>query len=392
MESTTKNKLMKIRMFVPVIFAFILLASPGNAFSSIGGDSTHYKKGVEKYQSGDYINALVEFDKAATIDPENAEIFFIRGLVKMELGDNQSAIEDFDQAINFKKSMISAYLKRGHAKANIGDHRAAIEDFKQVVLLDRKNIDALMNMGHSKYLLSDYAGAIEDFTQAIQGSMANNFEAYYKRGLAYNEYGKYQDAIKDFNKVVDLYPKYNYGYFYRAYAKDHLNDTQGAIEDYTKVIRLDPLDQESYFNRGMCKAKLKDYSGAVVDFTKAIDIDPKFEQGQAYMHRAEAKFNLGDIKGSEDDFNRVVELFPHSKDVYLNRGVFYLNHDMGEKALADFNKGLEFSTDKELFYYRGLTHSYMGDNKAACEDLNRATSLGHPTAGIEAKRICKKQK
>lgn len=393
MDTTATFKLMKVKGFFPVLFLVALLfAKPEQAFSNAGGDSTHFKKGVQKLNSGDFISALLEFDQAANEEPQNADVFYNRGLVKMELGDNQSAIEDFDQAITLKKSMIAAYLKRGHAKANIGDHRSAIEDFKQVVLLDKKNLEALMSMAHSKYLMSDYPGAIEDYTQAIQNNMAHNFEAYYNRGLAYNEYGKFQDAIKDFTKVIELYPKYNYAFFYRAYAKDHLDDVQGAIQDYTKVIQLDPLDQEAYFNRGMCKVKLEDHQGAIADFTKAIEINPKFEQGQAYLHRAVAKYNVGDTKGSEEDFNYVVELFPHSKDVYLNRGMFYLEHDMGERALADFDKGLQFSKDKDLYYYRGLSKLMLGDRGAACEDFKKAESMGHIEARLEVKGLCGKKK
>jgi len=44
-----------------------------------------------------------------------------------------------------------------------------------------------------------------------------------------------------------------------------------AIKDYNKAIELDPKYAEAYYNRGVVKAKLRDRWEAIQDYNKAID-------------------------------------------------------------------------------------------------------------------------
>ena len=101
----------------------------------------------------------------------------------------------------------------------------------------------------SKQLLrySDYKKAEETLTKAIKYDK-NNFEAYYYRGCAKVNAMKYQEAIEDFLKAVELKPDYADAYFNlgRTYYMIHNEDKACAyykladqygrpnLEDYLK--------------------------------------------------------------------------------------------------------------------------------------------------------------
>jgi tetratricopeptide (TPR) repeat protein len=47
-----------------------------------------------------------------------------------------------------------------------------------------------------------------------------------------------------------------------------------AIQDYTKALEVDPANSFAYYNRGITKDRMGDFEGAVADFSSAITLDP----------------------------------------------------------------------------------------------------------------------
>ncbi len=95
-------------------------------------------------------------------------------------------------------------------------------------------------------------------------------------------------------------------YYSRGNGNAKTRDYSGAIADYNKAIEINPRYAEAYNNRGLAKHKLKDYDGAISDFSKAIEINPRY--GDAYTNRGLAKDKLGDKKGATVDYNKAVEI------------------------------------------------------------------------------------
>lgn len=102
----------------------------------------------------------------------------------------------------------------------------------------------------SKQLLrySDYKKAEETLTKAIKYDK-NNFEAYYYRGCAKVNAMKYQEAIEDFLKAVELKPDYADAYFNlgRTYYLIHNEDK--ACEYYKLADQYGRPNLEDYLKR-----------------------------------------------------------------------------------------------------------------------------------------------
>jgi tetratricopeptide (TPR) repeat protein len=56
-------------------------------------------------------------------------------------------------------------------------------------------------------------------------------------------------------------------------SKYNLKDSQGAIADFDKTIELKPKFAQAYGDRGDTKSRLGDDKGAIVDYDRAISID-----------------------------------------------------------------------------------------------------------------------
>ena len=79
--------------------------------------------------------------------------------------------------------------------------------------------------------------------------------AYNNRGNAYLSLDKYQQAIEDYNKAVELNPEYALAYYNRGNAYLSLDKYQQAIEDFDRAIALNPHYVNTYNNRGIAYAK-----------------------------------------------------------------------------------------------------------------------------------------
>ena len=63
-------------------------------------------------------------------------------------------------------------------------------------------------------------------------------EAYYRRGHAKIELGRYDAAITDFDTAIELKPDYVEAYYNRGILKYVLNRTWEAKQDWQTALRL----------------------------------------------------------------------------------------------------------------------------------------------------------
>ena len=64
-------------------------------------------------------------------------------------------------------------------------------------------------------------------------------------------------------------------YFNNGDAKLFTQDYAGAIVEYNKALEINPRYSEAYCNRGAAKFYLQDYPETIADCTKAIEFNPK---------------------------------------------------------------------------------------------------------------------
>ena len=104
------------------------------------------------------------------------------------------------------------------------------------------------------------------------------------RGIAYDAEGESDNAITDYNRVIQLQPDHvpvyvNRGNIYAVKGKSDL-----AISDYTRAIQLNPLLEISYYNRGNVYGSKKNFDMALADLNTTIQLNPRY--AKAYYSRA----------------------------------------------------------------------------------------------------------
>ncbi len=92
--------------------------------------------------------------------------------------------------------------------------------------------------------------------------------------------GRFNDAINKINQSIELKRDWEIPYFYRAVASQALEKFDDAMLDYTKAIQLNPRMTDAYYNRAYINLTRKDINPdlqkTAEDLEKALEFDPKF--------------------------------------------------------------------------------------------------------------------
>jgi tetratricopeptide (TPR) repeat protein len=234
---------------------------------------SHFNRGYDYYQQGEYQKAIEEYNQAIALDPNYTDAYNNRGLAYTNLGLTQQAIADYSKAIELNPNYALAYYNRGVIYGNMGQYYEAIADYDQAIALDPNYTDAYYNRGINYASLGQYHEAIADYTEVINLD-ANYTDAYNNRGVAYYNLGQYYEAIADYNKVIELRPDDNLAYNNRGLAYASLAMYYDAVVDYTQAIDLNPNYADTYNNRGVAHYNLKEYQKAIADYEQTLRLDP----------------------------------------------------------------------------------------------------------------------
>jgi tetratricopeptide (TPR) repeat protein len=205
-------------------------------------------------------------------------------------------------------------------------------------------------------------------------------EEYLGRGYSRLEHDDLAGALADFNKAIELLPKYAAAYSARAAVKKKMGDTEGALADLSRSIELTPDVAIPYYTRAFILLERKDFDGAIKDFDKALEIQPNL--AIVYRNRADAKRargQTGDAAAAIADYGKVIEIEPQNPDVYFvyfERGALRQTQSDLDGALADYSKAIEINSEyADAYAERGLILLAKGLDKDADKDFARYLEL-----------------
>ncbi len=174
---------------------------------SISGFGQDAKKltqvGRELFEKREFMEALLNINKALELDPNYAPAYYLRGNIKDNFDDRHGAMKDYNSAIEKNSKFTDAYFARGNVKMKLQDYYGAIADFTSAITLNENHIDAYYNRGKAKQFLQAYEDAINDCTKIIQIN-PRNYDAYFLRGILRLDFGDLNNGCLDLSKAGEL--------------------------------------------------------------------------------------------------------------------------------------------------------------------------------------------
>lgn len=160
-------------------------------------------KGRDLYEKGEYVESLLNLNKAIEVDPNYAAAYYLRGNIKDKFDDRHGSMKDYNLAVEKNPKFAEAFFARGNVKMKLQDYYGAIDDYTAAIVINENYVEAYYNRGKAKQFLQAYQDAINDCTKIIQIN-PKSIDAYYMRGILRMEFGDMKNGCLDLSKAGEL--------------------------------------------------------------------------------------------------------------------------------------------------------------------------------------------
>ncbi|MEJ0054377.1 MAG: tetratricopeptide repeat protein [Bacteroidota bacterium] len=194
--------------------------------------------GLRKFTLHNYDGAVLGFNKAVQLNPDNGYIYFWRALARVAVEDYAAAVEDIGKAIEMGFDGYEVYFLRANTKGQLHDFKGAALDYNQAIAIDPENPATYLMLGSTKYFLNDFAGAVENCDKSLQLAPKQGYRVFQTRGAAKEELGDHSGAIADYDKAISLNSQNAEVYYHRAVARGRSGNSQGGCSDLRMASQL----------------------------------------------------------------------------------------------------------------------------------------------------------
>ncbi|MEH2232090.1 MAG: tetratricopeptide repeat protein [Nostoc sp.] len=227
--------------------------------------------------------------------------------------------------------------------------------------------------GYTYGLMKLYPEALKDFDRAIELDPKYDW-AIARRGLTYSLMKRYPDALQNFDRAIELDPKDDWAITCRGQTYYSMERYPDALQNFDRAIELNPKSDWAIASRGFTYSLMERYPEALEDFDRAIELNPKYDLAIAL--RGETYRLMKRYPEALEDFDRAIELNPKYDLAIANRGETYRLMERYPEALEDFNRAIELHTKYDwAIICRGETYRSMKRYPEALEDFDRAIEL-----------------
>ncbi|MBU6452933.1 MAG: tetratricopeptide repeat protein [Cyanobacteria bacterium REEB67] len=253
--------------------------------SAIKADSEngrlYYERGHTYYVMNQYIQATPDYTRSIQLKYQPSLNYERRAFCYLNAKQYQKGIDDCSEAIKLDPRSRISYFNRAKAYALIGEATKSKEDLARIKELDKnprakdfadrcmavhdpnarvklclsalqidpKHKEALTYLGNAYLVLEKKDKAIECFNKLVALN-PDDLTAIVDRSLCYEDFGRYPDAVKDLDNVLENAPECYKAYFWRGRCYAGEKQPAKAISDYKKCEQIvQALMASSYAGR-----------------------------------------------------------------------------------------------------------------------------------------------
>ena len=184
-------------------------------------------------------------------------------------------------------------------------------------------------------------------------------------GLAFQDKGKYREAIQHYDEAIRINPQDADAYNNRGNAKFALGLYRDAIADCDRAIHLNPQYTAAYYNRGAAKLALGLHHDAIAACDRAIHLNPQYTA--AYYNRGTAQHALGRHHEAIADYDQAIRINSQYARAFYGRGNIYKEIEKYENARVGLQRAFELATEQ--------------GNQALAQDAQRLLDELPPASG-----------
>lgn len=279
--------------------------------------------------------------KTLQLDPDRTSARLQLAALQINLGNHTEARELLNVVTRAEPKNSRAYYLLAGMEASLGNHSKAIEIFRSIYELEKNDSRALYKAGILHIETGDLTRA-ESAASELTTLFPKRGEGYRLRGITHYYKKNYREAINELQRSVKFQP-HTEGYYFLGLSLYEMEDLENALSNFNIILAAKPTYHRARLLTGIIHLRQKRIDAAITQLEKLVGQAPRFALahnilGSAYM--AKGKYDEG-----MKEFNRAIELDANLVDVYLKKGIFYLNRGRDKEAETDLLTAVRIAPD-----------------------------------------------
>lgn len=270
-----------------------------------------------------------------------SNIHFIKGKKYLENKDFEKAISEFEIVTKQDPYNLSAFVFLGLAYYAVKKYPEAETALRRALNLS-DDPEIRYRLGNVYLVQGKWEEAIFEYKKTLEVN-PSFLDAYGNIGLAYKAKGQIKEAIDAWKKMIDINPKSVWAYTNLGIVYAELGEFDKAALEFKKVIELDPDDDDARINLGNIYLSKKEYENALLEYEKALKINP--QNVYAYNGLGVIYFYQDKLKLSKEAFSKAIELDKNNFIAHNNLGIIYELSNEFKKAQKEYETALKINPE-----------------------------------------------
>ena len=376
----------KVRLYPAILLLALvpgplLARQPASTQAVQEEDAAALKTALTEVEAGRMYEGLRQLKQLLRHNPNYPHTYFYLARIYGQMGQKETALRYLGKAIELEPQQGAYYNLVGAFLLQQEKFQGALEQFQKALARtpEKEKDKAWRNIGLAHQELSQWEEAIRAFEKAVQlqpqeaGSRVSLGTLYLKRN-------RLEEAARELATAVQLDAELAEAKAWLGRAYSRAGRPQQALEAFRQAIALDPQHQMAHYNLAQTLAKL----GRREEAQKAlVEFQTVQKQAREREHRRFAiggTFQVALRKVEEEKFEEATELLPQMLAVepqfvpaLYNLGFAFLKQAKYEQAIASLQKAVQLDPlNAGAYFYLGAAYVKTGQLAEALETTERA--------------------
>ncbi|MES2293047.1 MAG: tetratricopeptide repeat protein [Pseudomonadota bacterium] len=212
------------------------------------------KRGIRAWRRGEIVRAGQWALKASEMDGSNAKAFHVLAMALERMGHMYKALVTYERAFELDPEDPELLINLGLTAWNLKMTEGAARMFQLYIDACPNSPLGYNNLGSVLYDLGRLESAIETLKAALY-KMPQEAILWNSLATVLAEEGRAEESLVFYNESVRLQPGFARGYHNLGYAFQHLGQLEEALVNYDRALEfaVDPTEQmESRHSRSIC--------------------------------------------------------------------------------------------------------------------------------------------
>ncbi|MBF0383072.1 MAG: tetratricopeptide repeat protein [Magnetococcales bacterium] len=277
------------------------------------------------------------------------------GIIAQKLNRHDLAVVQFEKAISIDNKRADLFYNLAISLHALGRNQEAIEVMET----------ALTNEPENKQIVDCLNGLKSNI--ATKGELLDSGQELFQKGVGFHQSGQVDEAIKLYRKALVVDPENTAALSKLAVALQSIGRLEEAVINYQKAVSLNTQYADVYSNLGVALQEQGRFHEAVASFHKALQINPDF--AEVYANMGVVQLEQGRINEAVVSLNKAISLRPDYADAYTTLGAAQLKLDNHRDGVGSYQKAVAIRLNSGTNI--DIADDYPGCNRFFIELTNR---------------------